>query len=199
MPNTRVPLGKSHNYSSYSNDLWHFAVSWKFLGSCFLSPTGPVSTSVLDCFCHASRSTCGSSVGSVVPLLIYSTEIVLKSSISTNDIDMKRYDCANESMSDLHNATEAAVSVSSTPLSYICVSVLTSFLVPGQAQRSVYIKQSVISRGTLTRPALVDLFPLSSNQWMPDHPLVDLYSSQPQTNVKIPREKSNFSCHSCTV
>lgn len=71
MPNTSVPLGESHNYSSYSNDLWHFAVSWKFLGSCFLSPTGPVSTSVLDCFCHASRSTCGSLVGSVIPLVIY--------------------------------------------------------------------------------------------------------------------------------
>lgn len=183
MPNTSVPLGESHNYSSYSNDLWHFAVSWKFLGSCFLSPTGPVSTSVLDCFCHASRSTCGSLVGSVIPLVIYKNSP--QSSISTNDINMKKVWIYYEFMSDLHNAMEATVSVSSTPLCDICVSVLASFLVPGQAQRSVYIKQSVISRWTLTRPALVDLFPLSSNQWTPDHPFVDLLSSQPQINVNL--------------
>lgn len=39
LPNTRVPLGTSHNYSSYHNDLWHFTVSCKCLDSYFLSPT----------------------------------------------------------------------------------------------------------------------------------------------------------------
>lgn len=87
MPNTRVPPGKSHNYSSYSNDLWHFAVSWKFLGFCLLSPTGPVSKSMLDCLCRASRSTCGSSVGFVVPLVVDRNSP--QSSRSTNDINMK--------------------------------------------------------------------------------------------------------------
>lgn len=86
MPNTRVPLGKSHNYSSYSNDLWHFAVSWKFLGSCFLSPTAPSLT--LDCFCHALRSTCGSKGGSVVLLVICRNKP--QSSISTNERNMKK-------------------------------------------------------------------------------------------------------------